>query len=222
MTHDDRELIDRLTADLRPIERPWSPWLRLACWVALAIGTVGFAAVVGLRHDLASQITGVRFQITLAALLAGAGLAACAALLSAVPGRISMREARGIGAGVLGLVLITAFLGERMPAETTAAFLLHGLRCTVCIAAFALVPWWVLFRTVSRTAPLDGRATGLCIGAAAVLVGAACVRVACPIDDAVHIAVWHGMPAALWAGVSAMGGSAWLVRWMQIDSPARG
>jgi hypothetical protein len=217
----DRELIERLTAELHPVERPWSPWLRLVCWLALALGTVGLAAVVGLRHDLATQISGVRFEITLAALLAGAGLAACAALLSAVPGRISVREARGIGAGVLVLALITAFLGERMPAETTVGFLLAGLRCTVCIAAFALVPWWVLFRAVSRAAPLDGRVAGLCVGAAAVLVGAACVRVACPIDDTLHLAVWHGVPAALWASLSAMAGSAWLVRWMTVDPPAR-
>jgi hypothetical protein len=209
-----RELVDRLTDDLRPVRRPWSPWLRLACWVVLALGTVALAAALGLRHDLGTQLAGTRYLITLAALLAGAGLAATAALLVAVPGRIALYEARVIGAGVLVLAVITALLGERAPAPSTTAFVLTGLRCTACVAAFGLVPWFVLFRAVGRAAPLDGRTAGLCAGAAAVLVGAASVRVACPIDDSVHLVVWHGLPAALWTIVSVAAGSRWLARWL--------
>ena len=212
-----RELVDRLTQDLRPVRRAGSPWLLLVVWLLVVFATIGVAALVGLRDDLSSQLARPRYVITLAALLAGAGLAGYVALLASVPGRISLLEARVVGAGVLVLALITALLGEWTPAPTTAAFILYGLRCTVCVAAFALLPWLVLFRAASRAAPLDGRTVGLCMGAAAVLVGTACVRVACPIDDTIHLAVWHGLPALLWTSVSVAAGGVWLMRWLAAD-----
>jgi hypothetical protein len=208
------ELVDRLTIDLAPVMRPWSPWARLACWVGLALGTVAAAAVVGLRDDLAVQIERPGYLTTIAVLLAGAGLAATAAFLVAVPGRIALREADAIGAGLLALAVAAAPLGDRVPATSTTAFVFEGLRCTVCIAAFGLLPWLVLFRALRRSAPLDGRTAGLCAGAAACLVGAAAVRVACPVDDMIHLAIWHAVPVVVWTFVSARLGGALLGRWL--------
>jgi hypothetical protein len=210
VTH--RAIVARLTTELTPARPLWSPWARLACWLALALAVVALAAVSGLRHDLGVAIDRPFYVVDLAILLAGAGLAATLALLAAVPGRMGGRRARALGGGLLVLALAAALLGET-GAPTTRS-VLADLRCVACVGLFGLVPWIALYRAVGRAAPLDGTATALCVGAAAFLVGAAAVRVACPYDDVAHLAVWHGVPVALWTVVSTALGGAWLARWM--------
>jgi len=216
VTRDDpthRAMVERLTSELAPVRRLWSPWRRLAAWIVLALGTVVLAAAVGLRHDLGAQLERSHFVVTLAILLAGAGLGATVALLAAVPGRIGRREARGVAAGLLVMAVTLALLGESEPMPTPRTFVATGVQCFACIALFGIVPWLALYRAAGRAAPIDAATTGLCIGAAAFLVGAAAVRVACPIDDAVHLAVWHGLPVAVWAAASMAIGTATLERW---------
>jgi hypothetical protein len=215
MIHDDRThraIVSRLTEELTPVRPLWSPWARLTCWLALALATVMLAAAVGLRHDLAVEIDRPRYVVDLAILLAGAGLAATLALLAAVPGRINVRRARHLGVGLLVLALAAAFLGDPPSAVASRSSLLTSLRCVACVGAFGIVPWVALYRAVGRAAPLDETATALCVGAAAFLVGAAAVRVACPYDDVSHLMLWHGLPVVLWAVLSTMLAGAWLAR----------
>jgi len=211
VTH--RAIVARLTTELTPARPLWSPWARLACWLALALAVVALAALMGLRHDLGVAIDRPGYVLDLAILLAGAGLAATLALLVAVPGRMAGRRARALGGGLLVLALAAALLGETGVPPATRSVLAE-LRCVVCVGLFGLVPWIALYRAVGRAAPLDGTATALCVGAAAFLVGAAAVRVACPYDDVAHLAVWHGLPVALWTVVSTTLGGTWLARWM--------
>ena len=216
MTRDDlghRAAVERLTSELAPVRRLWSPWSRLAAWIVLAVGTVGLAAMVGLRHDLGAQLERSHYVATLAILLAGAGLGATVGLLAAVPGRIGRREARGVAAGLLVMAITLALLGDGAPMASPRTFVATGVQCFACIALFGVVPWLALYRAAGRAAPIDAATTGLCIGAAAFLVGAAAVRVACPIDDAVHLAVWHGLPVAVWAAASMAIGAKTLERW---------
>ena len=216
MTRDDlghRAAVERLASELAPVRRLWSPWSRLAAWIVLAVGTVGLAAMVGLRHDLGAQLERSHYVATLAILLAGAGLGATVGLLAAVPGRIGRREARGVAAGLLVMAITLALLGDGAPLPSPRTFVATGLQCFACIALFGVVPWLALYRAAGRAAPIDAATTGLCIGAAAFLVGAAAVRVACPIDDAVHLAVWHGLPVAVWAAASMAIGANTLERW---------
>jgi len=207
-------LVAELVSDLQPARRIWSPWTRLTGWIGLAVGGVAFAATVGLRDDLGTALAEPRFLLDLAILLAGAGLAATAALLAAVPGRIGGHEARRIAFGLLVLAVVAALLGEPTGVTTWPSFVLLGLRCAVCVAAFGLVPGIALFWAVARGAPVHGRTAALCVGTAAFLVGAASVRVACPIDDVLHLAVWHGLPVVLWAVGTMTIGGAWLTRWL--------
>jgi hypothetical protein len=210
VTH--RAIVARLTAELTPARPLWAPWARLACWLALSLAVVAIGAGAGLRHDLDVAIDRPGYVFDLAILLAGAGLAATLALLAAVPGRMGGRRARALGAGLVVLALAAPLLGETGGAPTPSV--LADVRCVACVGLFGLLPWIALYRAVGRAAPLDGTATALCVGAAAFLVGAAAVRVACPYDDVAHLAVWHGLPVALWTVVSTVLTGAWLARWM--------
>jgi len=50
-------------------------------------------------------------------------------------------------------------------------------------------------------------------GAAAFVIGAVAVRVACPIDEPLHVVAWHLGPVVPWMLVSGLLGSLWLARW---------
>jgi hypothetical protein len=217
VTGDERThhaVVARLTDELMPVRRLRSPWTRLACWLVLALGTVALAGAVGLRDDLAVEIDRPRYLSQVAILLAGAGLAATLALLLAVPGRIGSRRARQVGVGLLVLALAAALLGEPASASATRSGLWTSLRCVACVGLFGLVPWIALYAAVARAAPLDGRTTALCVGAAAFLVGAASVRIACPFDDVPHLAFWHGLPVVLWTIGSTVLAAPRLGRWL--------
>ena len=91
-----------------------------------------------------------------------------------------------------------------------------GAQCLLCTLGFSAIPWTALFVAVRRGAPLDVPLVGVCAGAAAFLFAAAAVRIACPIDEAVHLLTWHAMPVALGAALSGVAGARWLDRWLQV------
>ena len=206
-------LVRRLTADLRPVPRLWPPSARLASWLVLALGVLALAAATGLRQDLRAQLHRPLYLFQIAALFAAAGLAAATGLRAAVPGYGGeRRRARlALALAVFGAALL---LGEPETSPLApAVFIATGVRCALCVAMFGLLPWVVLFLAIGRAAPLDGRVVGGYAGAAAFLVGAAGVRLACPIDEPVHLLASHVAPVLLWTSLSALAGADWLVRW---------
>ena len=153
------------------------------------------------------------FVATLAILLAGAGLGATTALLAAVPGRIGRREARGVAAGLLVMAVTLALLGESRPAalvrgvgpeRTPVLRMRRAVRSRPLAGALLAGPTG---GTAGRDddGPLHRR-LGLPRGS-----GGGAGRV--PVDDVVHLAVWHGMPVAIWAAASMAVGALTLERW---------
>jgi len=63
---------------------------------------------------------------------------------------------------------------------------------------------------VRRGAPLDAVLAGGSTGAAALLIAAAAVRIACPIDDELHLFAWHTVPVVVGIVLSALAGAKWL------------
>jgi len=205
-------LVARLKAEVGPLRPLWPPSVRLAFWLVVAAAVVAGATQLGLRHDLGRQLGQPLYLLEIAALLGAGVLAAAAALLAAVPGR----GGRGVSRLALILTLVVvAILGYEAPsaAVSRVAFITDGLPCIFYVAAYGLLPWVTLFTATARAAPLDGRAVGVYAGGAAFLVGAAAVRVACPIDDPLHVLAWHLPAIALWSCLSGVAGAAWLGRW---------
>ncbi len=205
-------LVARLMADARPVRRLWTLRWRLGLWVAAAVAVLGIAAGAGLRDDLATQLLRARYLLEFGLLVGAAVGAATAALQTAVPGR-DPRQALSVAAALA--LLGTAALASE-PASG-AGTLGAGVRCAACIAVFGLLPWILLFVAVGRAAPLDGRAAGAYVGAAAFTIGAASVRLACPIDDHAHLLAWHVVPVLGWTALSALAGATWLVRWRRLS-----
>ncbi|HEY2775870.1 MAG TPA: NrsF family protein [Candidatus Binatia bacterium] len=209
-SHD--ELVARLSGGVTPVVGLRPPLVRLAWWLALQAVTLGSAFLFGLREDLALHLHDGRFLLELVAFIAAGSIAGGIALSAAVPG---MTKGRGtlaiplvIGAFAFALLsLEPALSGNR----STGRFLFEGMRCVGAIASFSALPWVALFIAVRRGAPLDRNYAATCTGAAALLFAAAAVRIACPVDDGLHLLFWHTVPISL--GISLAG--TLTARWLE-------
>src|SRR3989442_4938227 len=131
------------------------------------------------------------------------------------------RSDSGMGSGRLtgtfsmALVSAAIVLVSLEPANTVRSawgFMASGAQCLLCILGFSAIPWTALFVAVHRAAPLDPPVMGAYVGAAAVLFAAAAVRIACPIDEEIHLLAWHMVPIATGAALSAAARAGWLAR----------
>jgi len=142
-------------------------------------------------------------------------MAAAVALRGAVPGmgsgRLTVTVLLLLGSAAVSL----ASLEPVVTIRSSWAFVARGTVCVICILAYTAIPWTALFVAVRRGAPLDAPVMGVCAGAGAFLFAAAAVRIACPIDEALHLLTWHAMPVALGAALSGVAGARWLDRWRQ-------
>jgi hypothetical protein len=193
---DDRiaSLIDRLVESARPVRRLWPPAARLVAWlgVLLAVGTV--VEIAGLRPDVGARLASPGFLAEIACLGAATVAGAWVALRGAVPGLDAGRGRRVLAAtvvagGALGLA------GTRFsPATPFATFVDAGVPCALTSVVLALVPWAAVLWAVRRGVTLRPVPTYAAAGLAASLAAYALMRLRCPLDETVHVAVWHGTP----------------------------
>ncbi len=213
MTHPQANdtVLARLVADLRPV-RPLHLRRRLLGWLFLQGLILAVVASQALRPDIAAALHGPAFVIELAVLLSAGGVSAWLAVRTAFPARSPSWRLVGAAlalAGV-GLILFAAHSrGPDMPAGAFAA----GARCLTMTVTLAALPWLVLVALLVRGAPVAPARAGALAGAASLLFAAAGARVACALDDPVHLMVWHGLPVVLGVGLSGVLGAAWLGRW---------
>jgi len=205
-------LVTRLAADVTPVRRLWPPRLRLACWIVLEVSAVTVAVVASLRPTPLAALARPSLLLQLGLLLAASAAGAWLAFEAAVPGSSPHHRHRPLVALMLAAPLFVLLdpVSIRVPPEE---FLAAGARCATCIAAVSAGPWLLLVLAVRRGAPLDGRVAGAYAGAAALLLGASFIRIACPIDEALHLLSWHTVPIALGTVLSALVGAATLERW---------
>jgi hypothetical protein len=212
-THE--RLVAQLIADAQPVRPLWSPRTRLALWLALQTLTLGVAVEFGLRQDLGDHLRQPLFLLEVEALVVAGAMAAAVALRGAVPGmgsgRLAVAVSLLLGSAAVALVSLEPVVAIR----SSWGFVASGAQCVICILGYAAIPWTALFVAVRRGAPLDASGVGVCAGAASFLFAAAAVRIACPIDEALHLLTWHAMPVALGATLSGVAGASWLDRWRQ-------
>jgi hypothetical protein len=214
------ELIGRLLADAAPVRPLWSPGVRLALWVLLDAGIIGVIVAVSPRPDIAQQLLRPAFLLQLGTLLAASAAFAMLALRGAIPGS----EAGPAERSAALLFVVAAFgllLQEPVQSQSLATFVTTGAVCFVGTLLLGVLPWTALFLAVRRGAPLLGARIGARAGAAASLFAAGASRLSCPLEDRLHVMVWHGLPVAVAILLSALAGAAWLEAWRMRPAPGR-
>ena len=211
ITHEERHraLVDRLASDLKPVRRLWPVNVRLTLWLVVEAAVAAW--ILSHTHNDFIRKLGTpdyAFQIFLFAV---SGLVvAVIALRSAIPGR-QTRSA------TVALAIIMVAAGSALvmmqPLRTGASlseFIRVGRPCAYDTCLFAAAPWVALWWAVKRGAPMHGGWAGLAVGCAALLFTFALMRLGCPIDERLHLVIWHLLPVAVVATLSALAGVFWL------------
>ena len=201
-----RRVVDRIVSNLRPVRRLWPVNIRLTIWIALETGVLLFVFRHTNRTDLSGQFTNPWYVLGVASFALAGSLAGWLALRSAIPGR----EPCGTSlAALVFLMIASAMLLLHEPISLVipiGTFIHQGLPCVFGIAMFASLPLLVLLWAVKRGAPLAAGFGGALAGAGAFLFSFAFMRVNCPIDEGLHLLMWHFLPALLGVAISAGAG----------------
>jgi hypothetical protein len=212
MTHGEyhRALVQRLTSQVKPSRRLWPVPMRLGLWVVLEIGILAWVMRGGWSNCLqrleqpAYVVEAFFFGCT--AVILGA-----LALRSAIPGRdLHAREAALAAVLALAATILISAVTPMNISYPLNEFVLVGLQCALRIALYGALPLAALWWMVRRGAPFQGGLSGLLVGGSAFFFAFAILRLECPINEPLHIIVWHLLPALALTGVSAVAGARWL------------
>jgi len=218
-------LADRVIARFEPARKVWPPGIRLALWLGLELAILVLVALADPRPDLTEQFGNPRFLFQLAVFIVAGSAAAGLALRTAIPGREATRGELIVLAFTAPIVIAAILSAPARSNVSIWQFLRAGTWCLGCTAALGALPWAILFWTVRRGAPFMLETEGMLIGAAAFSFAFAASRLGCPIDNAMHVLVWHATPVAVGTLLSMSAGIAWLRRGaaapIRISPPSR-
>jgi hypothetical protein len=211
MTHEElhRALVNRLAAGIAPVRRLWPNSVRLTLWLVVEAAVLIWV-VSHPPDNFMLKLAGRTYVLEIVFFALAAVLSARLALSSAIPGRrVHPAEA--------GLPILLALAGTALvltwPIDINASlaeFLRVGLPCLINTCVLAALPWLALWWAVKRGASLDGGISGFWIGSGALFFAFAMMRIACPIDEPLHLLTWHLLPALIVITLSALAGRTWL------------
>lgn len=205
------DLINGLVADLRPVRRLASPTSRAANWLAVAmVGVLIGLTHFGVRRDIVETSRSLAFLLRVSLLGATVWLAILTCLRLSVPAGESRAWARwwpivaigsvlAVGAGELVYALLLGDAGSPFRSWT----------CVRKVAFAGAIPAAGAMLMMRRSAALEPQWTAMLGLLAAGAAGGLTAELACPIDEPMHMFVWHLVPAAVLAVVGLGGGELW-------------
>jgi hypothetical protein len=205
------DLIDRLSADLRPVQRLAPPLLRAAGWIGLALLLVAACVLlVGPRDDLMDRLTRPHEAAQLVFALATGVLAAIAAFQLSVPDRsrrwaLLPLPAAAAWVGSLGMGCL-ADVAREGPQALVLGTSWGCLRFIVLLGVpLTLSLVWML-RHAGPIRPVPVAALGGLAGAAIASVGLSLFH---HLDAAAMVLAWHGGSTLLVVLVFLVFGRMW-------------
>jgi hypothetical protein len=216
-------LAERAISNFEPARKIWPTSIRLVMWLGMEAVVLGLVALIDPRPDLLAQLHNPGFLAPIGVFILGGAIAAGLALRAAIPGREPALSELILVALVAPLAVAVVFLTPDTATVSFLQFIRAGSWCLGCTLGLAAMPWLVLFWAVERGAPFMLGTEGALVGAAAFSFAFAASRLGCPIDDRLHILVWHVLPVFVATLLSIRAGAAWLQRERasRIDSPPR-
>lgn len=212
---DMESLIQELSAT-PAIERPLPNPLRQALMLLAVCVVCGLAGQgwLGLRPDAWGRMASPLFLVEISCLVLLLLSCAVASTLAAYPDayqRPAWLRAPYALAALLVLTCLLQLLTEPLSRPQDATDL-HGLSCSVSIAAVAILPSALVMHMLGRGAvvhPLQAGSLALLTGLA---LGCLVVRLHEVNDSMFHVLTWHYLPTAMGAGVGVWLGRR-ILRW---------
>jgi hypothetical protein len=205
---DTEQLIAKLSAEARPVDRLGSPWARALLWLAIATPYVALVVLImAPRADLASKLNDLRFAVEQGATLVTAILAAAAAFSLGIPGR-----SRGMALlPVPGLAVWIGSLAQGcwqawVRAEADGLVLRPDLVCFPAIALVGALPAVAMVAMMRRGAPFAPYLTVALGALAAAALGNFGLRLFHLQDASLMILVWQFGTVAIFSALASLFG----------------
>ena len=197
MSTDTHDLIERLSAGVKPVRRLPRAIFRAAflslCALGLALGILRY--MHDPRPDLAQTFHDNIYLLQGALMFAAGAAAAYAAFVLSVPDtriRPPVKIALGLSTGIWALLILSELLQTKaMPDPAPSCFI--GL--TMGMSAPLALGMAMLLRSAPVWRGWAGYAMVLSVGSFA----AVCMRFICPNDSPSHLLVWHFLPVIILA-----------------------
>lgn len=211
------QLIERLAADLRPVEFVGTPLRRTLRWLLISLPwVIVVILVMGLRPDLRVRLGDPRWVVEEAAAAATAVTAAIAAFSAEIPGR--GRRVRLLPLPPLALWLATLGQGclQAWISRNPAGLILHAdWRCLPGVLIVSLLPGIVLAFMLLRGSPIAPVLTSALGGLAAAALGEVGLRLVHEADASLMVLIWQG---GTMVGLTVLAGAMGprLLRWRHL------
>lgn len=187
------DLIEKLTADLRPVARR-RPGRELAALVVLAVvEVILYVALGGMRADMDAAMVTPAFWWKAASLAVLAAVSTATVLASLDPSRSPRRGLRLVGlvtAVAVGAGWAIDAAGAGGAALLDRLMWRDGIDCLFAVVALSLPPIVALGLMIRRGAPVDPARTAAAAGVTAAAWGGLIFVVRCPHDDPFYVAFW--------------------------------
>jgi hypothetical protein len=205
-----RALVNWLAGEITPRRPLWPVSVRLTLWMLIEVGILAWV-VSHTKHNFMARMTHPAYAIEIFFFAAAAMICAALALKSAIPGRMLAANEVVVAIALVSVGTLVLVMARPMAtSDSLGDFALNGWRCAVDTVLFGTLPWLGLWWLIRRGAPMNGSLSGLLAGAGALLFSFAVMRIVCPIDDPLHLLIWHLLPALSVIGLSALAGVKWL------------
>lgn len=211
---DTRELVDRLSADVRPTAPLRSPGLRLLAWLTTSVAWIALVVyLMGPRPDLMAKAADFRWLVEQVAAVATGVTAAIAAFCSIVPGRPRWERLMpafplAIWISAIGVGCLADWVGGGFDrSEFTPDW-----ACFPGIAMVGLVPAVLMVIMLRKGAPLSPMYSVGLGGLAAAALGDFGLRLFHPKDAGLMVLVWQ-MGAVVTLTLAYASLSRGLLRW---------
>jgi hypothetical protein len=212
ISHEDRHraLVWRLSSEITPSRPLWPISVRLTLWILMEVGILAWVMSHTTNNFVAKMAHPV-YLIEIIFFATAAIICAELALKSTIPGRtISAQEAIVAITLALAGTAVVVLAQPMATSEPLGDFARNGWRCAIETVEFGILPWLALWWLVRRGATMSGWLSGFLVGAGALLFSFAVMRIACPIDEPLHLLTWHLLPALAVIALSTLGGVRWL------------
>lgn len=208
------DLIGGLADDLRPVRPARTAQGSLWTGAGWLVGGGALVSLAGMRPDLAAGQMPMLSMLAFWLFAAVATAAAWSAIRMGMPGvGRDYGSWRWVGLVALTLPLSALLLAIQDHGGTVAAAAMEtGYLCSVEGFLSGLGVGAALTLWLRRGAPTSPTRAGLAVGVAAGAAGATVVALHCPVDNIIHISLWHGL-AILLSGVAGRILLPRLLRW---------
>jgi hypothetical protein len=199
-------LISDLVADLKPMRRLSLPTGLTILFVTTIFTVLIAVSTMGMRFDILTGHFDPMFMLSSGLFLILALASSFTVIEMSRPYVGGHRDGWIWAVAMAGLLPISALIISMSAywQEKDLKIDLSGAKCMGLGIAFGVITGGALILWLRRGAPTSPERAGLLTGVAAGSTGIFAETLHCPINDIVHIGLWHGLAVIISAGLGRM------------------